>query len=269
MAAADGVATSDLRVRATARAASGVTGVILAAGLGMRTGSLSSWVPKALLPVAGHPLLSRQLSVMQSAGIEDLVIVVGHLRESVLDYLDTVRPSGLRIRTRVQEQPRGIGHALALLEPELSGPFVLLLGDIFFLPTRLEELWQPVLDGTCDAVLAVCDETDALRMSRNFQVWTSADGLVSHVLEKPTNVACGVKGCGLYAFNSELFPAIRATAPGANGELGLTEAITTLIRQGRRVSARCVTRWDMNITTEADLAVCDAYLAFSDEGRRE
>lgn len=66
--------------------------VILAAGLGKRLGSLTATLPKALLPVAGRPILDWQLSSLNRLGIpaRDIIVVGGHQIEA----LQTVLPSG-------------------------------------------------------------------------------------------------------------------------------------------------------------------------------
>jgi choline kinase len=51
--------------------------VLLAAGLGSRLGELTTRVPKALIPVAGQPLLAYAVRFAQAAGAEEIVVVGG------------------------------------------------------------------------------------------------------------------------------------------------------------------------------------------------
>jgi molybdenum cofactor cytidylyltransferase len=55
-------------------AANAIGAVILAAGAGSRMGHR----PKCLLKLDGVPLIQRQISALKSAGIVELVVVVGH-----------------------------------------------------------------------------------------------------------------------------------------------------------------------------------------------
>ena len=55
------------------------TAMIFAAGLGTRLKPLTDTMPKALVPVAGKPLLQHTLEKLQGAGITDVVINVHHL----------------------------------------------------------------------------------------------------------------------------------------------------------------------------------------------
>lgn len=52
--------------------------IILAAGLGKRLGELTADRPKCLVPLLGEPLLKRQLAVLRSAGVTDIVLVGGY-----------------------------------------------------------------------------------------------------------------------------------------------------------------------------------------------
>ena len=51
--------------------------VILAAGVSRRLYPLTHDTPKCLMDVGGKPIINRQLEAIQSAGITDLIIVVG------------------------------------------------------------------------------------------------------------------------------------------------------------------------------------------------
>lgn len=61
--------------------------MIFAAGLGTRLKPLTDRMPKALVPVAGQPLLWHVLNKLQNAGIDNIVVNVHHLAEQIVDYL--------------------------------------------------------------------------------------------------------------------------------------------------------------------------------------
>ena len=60
--------------------------IILAAGYGLRMVPINQNKPKALLTVDGKPLIERQIEQLQNAGIKDITIVVGYMKEA-FDYL--------------------------------------------------------------------------------------------------------------------------------------------------------------------------------------
>ncbi|MDR0382869.1 MAG: NTP transferase domain-containing protein, partial [Spirochaetaceae bacterium] len=60
--------------------------IILAAGFGSRFVPLTFELPKGLIPVKGVPMLERQIQQLRERGIDDIIIVVGYLKEK-FDYL--------------------------------------------------------------------------------------------------------------------------------------------------------------------------------------
>ena len=60
--------------------------LILACGKGTRLGELTKDLPKCFLTINGEKLIERQLSQLKSAGIEDITIMVGYMRDK-FDYL--------------------------------------------------------------------------------------------------------------------------------------------------------------------------------------
>lgn len=60
---------------------------VFAAGLGTRLKPLTNTLPKALVPVAGQPLLRHVLDRLQSQGFDQFVVNIHHLGEQIVDYL--------------------------------------------------------------------------------------------------------------------------------------------------------------------------------------
>ena len=61
--------------------------MILAAGFGTRLRPLTNTVPKALVPVAGRPLIEYSLLLFKAYGIEDIVINLHHLGGKIREAL--------------------------------------------------------------------------------------------------------------------------------------------------------------------------------------
>ena len=106
--------------------------VIFAAGLGTRLRPLTDNMPKALVPVAGKPLLAHVLEKMVAAGFSDAVVNVHHFADQIIDYLAT-HDFGLRVavsdeRELLLETGGGLRHAQALLNAD--APFLVHNVDI-------------------------------------------------------------------------------------------------------------------------------------------
>jgi glucose-1-phosphate thymidylyltransferase len=65
-------------------------GVIIAAGFGSRLWSVSSKIPKTLLPFGGGTILSTIITQLRDAGVDRLVIVVGYNQGFIREYLSTL-----------------------------------------------------------------------------------------------------------------------------------------------------------------------------------
>lgn len=60
---------------------------VLAAGLGTRLRPLTDRIPKALVPVAGAPLLDRTLRRLVASGAREAVVNVHHHGDRIIDYV--------------------------------------------------------------------------------------------------------------------------------------------------------------------------------------
>ena len=61
--------------------------MIFAAGLGTRLRPLTDTMPKALVKVAGQPLLWHTIMKLKAAGFERIVVNVHHFAQQIIDYL--------------------------------------------------------------------------------------------------------------------------------------------------------------------------------------
>jgi NDP-sugar pyrophosphorylase family protein len=85
-----------------------------------------------MISVAGKPILSHQLEWLSSAGVTDVIFLVGHLWESIRDYFGDGSDVGIRIRYSYEDTPLGRGGAIKRglrLVPNEASIFVL-NGDI-------------------------------------------------------------------------------------------------------------------------------------------
>ena len=73
-------------------------GFIFAAGLGTRLKPLTDTMPKALVPLAGKPLLQWQVEKLRDAGITDIVVNVHHFPDMIIDAVRANDGWGANIR---------------------------------------------------------------------------------------------------------------------------------------------------------------------------
>ena len=68
--------------------------LIFAAGLGTRLKPLTDRMPKALVPVAGRPMLEHIILKLKTSGFDNIVINIHHFGEQIIEFLQNIRTSG-------------------------------------------------------------------------------------------------------------------------------------------------------------------------------
>ena len=103
--------------------------VILAGGMGTRLAAATGGLPKALVPVAGRPVLERQLVLARDHGIARAMLLLGHGAERIIEWLETVGVDGIQIDWAVEQEPLGNGGALVQAIPSLETRFLVFFAD--------------------------------------------------------------------------------------------------------------------------------------------
>lgn len=99
--------------------------MIFAAGLGTRLKPLTDTMPKALVPVAGKPLLEHVLLKLKANGFDDVVINVHHFADMIEEWCAAHPIEGMKVsfsdeRQELLETGGGIRHAAPLLKEGLA-----------------------------------------------------------------------------------------------------------------------------------------------------
>ena len=71
--------------------------MIFAAGLGTRLKPLTDHMPKALVPVAGKPMLEHVIRKLIAAGCDEIVINVHHFADQIIDFVKANNNFGITI----------------------------------------------------------------------------------------------------------------------------------------------------------------------------
>ena len=95
--------------------------IILAAGVGMRMAPVNLMQPKGMLEVHGEPLVERLVRQLKEAGIDDITIVVGFMKER-FDYL--IDEHGVKLQVNRDFASKNNLHSLALVADRLENTYV-------------------------------------------------------------------------------------------------------------------------------------------------
>jgi UTP--glucose-1-phosphate uridylyltransferase len=206
------------------------TAIVPVAGLATRLRPLSRGVPKALLPVAGRPVIQHIVDELAACGIERVVLVTGRGRAGFDAHF--AGAGGPEIVYVEQPEPLGLGDAILRAAPEVDGAFAIALGDALLghgAPVRaLDRLAAAVQDGASVAVAV--EEVAAADTVRYGIVVPAGDGEpfpIAGVVEKPAPEAAPSRlaVAGRYVATPALLDALRATPLDGGGELQLADAL--------------------------------------------
>jgi UTP--glucose-1-phosphate uridylyltransferase len=227
--------------------------LIPAAGRGTRFLPATKATPKEMIPIIDRPLLQYAVEEAVAASIDHLVLVTAEGKESMQrhfepaedlegalgsagkdDYLAEVRRLNelVSVSSVIQEEQKGVGHAV-LVAKELVGdePFAVMFPDDLILadPPVLQQL-RTVFDEHGGMVLAV-QRVPRETISRYGVIAGEQVGerlyRVTDMVEKPEpgTEPSDLAVVGRYILVPEVFEILANTAPGAGGEIQLTDAL--------------------------------------------
>jgi glucose-1-phosphate thymidylyltransferase long form len=218
--------------------------VVLAAGEGTRLRPLTEDKPKGLVEVAGEPIITHCLDRLVELGAEEFIIVVGYLKEKIIDhYGDEYR--GVPITYTHQREQKGLAHALLCVEEYIDDDFMLILGDNIF-RANLEDVVRRQQEDRADAAFLV-EEVPWEEASRYGVCDTNAYGEITDVVEKPDDPPSNLVMTGFYTFTPAIFHACHLVQPSGRGEYEISDAVDLLIHSGRTIDAIGLDGWRIDV----------------------
>jgi bifunctional UDP-N-acetylglucosamine pyrophosphorylase/glucosamine-1-phosphate N-acetyltransferase len=234
--------------------------VILAAGLGTR---MKSKLAKVLHRAGGLSLIEHVVRAARAvADPADIVAVVGHQAEKVAAV---VEPLGLR--TALQAEQKGTGHAVAMARPLLEnagGWLVVLYGDVPLLSAETVRRLVATHEASGkDATVLTCEIADPAAYGR---IIRNAAGDVAAIVEfkacnEEQKKICEINS-GIYCFRADLvwkyIGEIQTNNPA--GEYYLTDLVEIFNQNGHTVGAMQIGDFSelLGINTKVELAEMDA-----------
>ena len=218
--------------------------VVLAAGEGTRLRPLTEDKPKGMVEVDGQPILTHCFDQLVELGVDELIVVVGYLKERIIDHYGD-EYEGVPITYTHQREQKGLAHALLSVEEHIDDDFMLMLGDNIF-QANLEDVVRRQREDRADAAFLV-EEVPWEEASRYGVCDTNKYGEITDVIEKPDDPPSNLVMTGFYTFTSEIFHACHLVQPSNRGEYEISEAIDLLIRSGRTIDALELEGWRMDI----------------------
>ena len=218
--------------------------VVLAAGEGTRLRPLTEDKPKGMVEIDGKPILTHCLDRLVELGADEFVIVVGYLKQNIIEHYDD-EYEGIPITYAHQREQQGLAHALLTVEEYIDDDFMLMLGDNIF-EANLEDAVRRQREDRADAAFLV-EEVPWEEASRYGVCDTNKYGEITDVIEKPADPPSNLVMTGFYTFSPAIFHACHLVQPSNRGEYEISEAIDLLIRSGRTIDAIRLDGWRLDV----------------------
>lgn len=233
-----------------------IKAVIPAAGLGTRFLPATKAMPKEMLPVVDKPAIQYVVEEAASAGIDDILVIIGRNKNAISNHFDSVPELEVKLTEKGdmgrlervmkssdladihyvrQGEPKGLGHAVLRARTHVGdSSFAVLLGDDL-IDERDPLLTEMIAEHerTGAAVIALMEvDADSIHMYGAAAVEpTDGDAVrVTGLVEKPAreDAPSNLAVIGRYVLPASIFEILERTEPGKGGEIQLTDALQEL-----------------------------------------
>jgi glucose-1-phosphate thymidylyltransferase len=216
--------------------------VIPVAGIGSKLRPHTHTQPKALVPVAGKPILAHIVDTLVGGGITDFCFVIGYLGDKIVAFVeDHYQAKGLQVEFVIQEPREGIAHALWCARESIRNQddVLIMLGDT-------------ILSLDIAAFLKVPHNvlgTKKVEVPGNFGVVEiDSQDNVKRLVEKPKIPKSNLALVGIYKLNNpklfvESIEKIIAEGTKTLGEYQLTDALMVMLKHGESMGIFPVDNW--------------------------
>lgn len=202
--------------------------IIPVAGAGTRLRPFTYTQPKALIPVAGKPIISYIIDDLKRRGLNDFLFIVGYFGEKIVDYVTENYPD-LKAEFVFQAKREGIGQAIFLvkefIQPE--DEIIIVLGDSvididasFFTSTKSSIAVKKVKDPTRFGVVEFGEQQKILRFVEKPKIPKSNMALVGMYKIIETDLLFSI----LEKYEKDIIHTV--------GQFQLTDVLNEMLKQG-------------------------------------
>ncbi|MFH1367120.1 MAG: sugar phosphate nucleotidyltransferase [Patescibacteria group bacterium] len=227
-------------------------GLIPAAGSGNRLSPKTKNLPKAMINLAGQPIIEYIVDQMIREGIKKIYIMTGKKGEIIKNYFGHGKKKNVKIHyLAVKNLKAGLGASIGHAAKRINEPFLTILGDELIITPSLNNLFRRFYQSRAFAVEMVAREKNKSVIKQTCGVILGKNHKIKKIIEKPAHPPSDISGCGIYIFDPIIAKYIKKTKPTDKG-IEITNTIDLIARQGR-AGAEFIRGAHVNINTPADL----------------
>jgi NDP-mannose synthase len=216
--------------------------IVLAGGKGTRLAPYTRILPKPLMPIGDMPILEVLLRQMKRAGIEDVVLTVGHLAQLLRTFFMDGEQWGMHISYSYEKSPLGTAGPLSLIDG-LDSSFLVANGDVL---TTLDLCDLLQFHKSQGGIATIAVHRRQVRIDLGVVQW-NGNNTLSGYIEKPTYDY--TVSMGLYVFE----PRVMDFIPH-NQYLDFPDLVLKLIAAGEKVCGYAFDGYWMDLGRPDDYA---------------
>lgn len=230
-------------------------GLILAAGEGTRLAELNL-KHKSFAVVNKKHIIDYSLDLLRNEGgkplVSEIVIVVGHNAQSVIDYIGDAYKD-IPVSYVLQSERKGIAHAVKTAKDALDDDFIMCLADECLFNPKLEQMVDEFYACQAGCVCGVILDGDDLTMKPIAYGVDNAGWAVS-VTEKPTAYENDIRGIGECIFAKKTLACLDLLQPNPlRGEYEMGDWIRMIIQSGDGVKPFVLADAYCNVNSPKDI----------------
>jgi len=214
--------------------------IIPVAGIGTRLRPHTHTQPKALIPIAGKPILAHITEGLIKAGITEFVFIIGYLGDKIENYIISNYPQ-IDAEFVIQTAGKGVGHAIWLANRLVKegDELLIVFGD------TIADIDMSALISSKTSVVGVKKVDDP----RQFGVVEVNDlGEITKLVEKPAIPKSNLALVGIFKIKEgkALLDALGAMISEkftTNNEFTLTDALMIMVEKGIKIGTINVDNW--------------------------
>ena len=199
--------------------------VILAGGTGTRLAPYTRVFPKPMMPIGDKTILEVLIAQLKRAGVDEVIITVGHLAGLMRAFFKDGRDYGLQIRYSYEDHPLGTAGPISLVDG-LDDTFIVSNGDVLTLLDIAHLVAFHKSQGDSLATIATHHREVHIDLG---VIESDNDHTVTGYIEKPTLEY--LVSMGIYVFD----PGILDYIP-YNERLDFPDLVLKLLADGKRVT---------------------------------
>ncbi len=211
--------------------------LVLAAAKSKKLAPFFETRPKSMIPIAGQYILETILRQIRQAGISEVWIVVNHHKEIIQDAFHYGKRLNLRIDYLVQDEEKGIGHAVSLAEDVMGNDehFLLVYGDALMSGNQLTHLLDRLSRLKPQSLATICHPASEGKYGN---IYLSHDMKISKFKEKPqgTRISNYIFG-GSFVLPQNCFQYLK------NNNLNMVKYYQDLIESDQMLAALWEDNW--------------------------